>query len=368
MAVTLDSSPDQSTYLGLGVEWGLSLDSAGVDPIENRMHYQLIGPGGLVGRRKVSPFVPGGITLDFKETISALFEDGFLNHTSNTVTDIESFISKDFSIRYGQLEFNRDTGVQTELSSTDSPSVSILNISPMYNQGQDFPIIPRWLNTKPEVYTVYNNQYDWVCLRGTGTATIRIYLNEINVSTFSESVSGYKAYPIGGMNFNTLWLPTPKEFTGFSISFNGRTIRVKVKSCQKGDQILFRDPAGGFNSMYFENVQYSSLRESAEYEAYSPFIGSGATRASTPGVNNLRVAGIDRINFKTEIIHGNASGLREYVSALQYSTEHYVITENYQTGSNVLTRFILDNVEVVGGVNQGKAIITASGKISRKNR
>ena len=371
MAVSLTSQPQDKTYVGLGVEYVIALSDAGTDPIEKRMFYELLGPSGVVGKRKVCPFVPGGVPVDFANSIKPLFPRGFINVNSTSITDIASWIEIEVSLRYGEYEYNKETTTQTETSSATSATRKILRMFPRFNEGQGLPIDKRWLNTKPDRFTVYGGQHDWICVTGGGTLNVTLYNGDNEVFTGTHSVSGYQAIPIGGANFYTGWTlgdsrPFPDNFTGGRLNYNGVEKSFGIKGCGKGGEILFRDPAGGFNSIFFENVEGAATRTAETYTAHSRFESSGATRAETGGVTEIRPMGGESLKFSTEIINANIEGMNAYVGALAAAPEHYVLTKDQQTGATRLTKFILDNAQISGSRTRGKSTLSASGRIARQ--
>ena len=371
MAVTLDASPPTGVYVGLGVEYKLSLDSAGTDPIEKRMWYELLVGGSQVGSRRVAPYVPGGVTIDFSPMIVPLFSTGFLSLTSTATQDISSYMDLSVQIRYGEYEYNKDTGAQTETSNTTSSAIDVVNVYARYNEDQELPIGKRWLTTKPEHFIIGTEQSDWICVDGGGNVQFEFFENGVSASQGglqSIATTGPTAIPIGGKNFHSAFsLKAGSCVTGGYVIFNGVRKSFEYRPCKRGGQLFFRDPAGGFNSMWFDRIETSVGRSSQRYEQYAGFVSSGATRATTGGTREIRPTGTDVVRFTTDVLHANVKHFNEYISALMSAKEHYILTDDIQGSSGRLTRFIVDAATAPARASEDKVTVSITGRVARTN-
>ncbi|MCA9366759.1 hypothetical protein KC887_00640 [Candidatus Kaiserbacteria bacterium] len=365
MAVTLIEQPAETVAAANCPKYSLLLDSAGVDPIVNSIGYELyVGGEKLAGLEEIG-YTGAAEDFNASEILKAQVRATLLDYNATAPTTDNAAV-KQFYLRYGQIQFNKDTcDRSTSLGNQSATRYAVSAVFPWY---LDESVIdagaPVVLSERPARVQIYTGQRDWLHVwRKSGSIAVRFKGYDSNGTLvqqvtrtaslnrqvrifpigpgngfFSPMLSSVSYYDIevhdsapGDPDINALG---QEDFAIQPIAEGGEVglnaivwaCRFSLASCANqsapNDEIYFEEPIGGYSGIKFLEVQARSSTSSQRYLKGVPCGITSPGRGLDYGVTRYGVESYEGWLMRTEIPYED--GIERWISAFFSAKNHFM--------------------------------------------
>lgn len=355
MAVTVNEQPGTSSAVGQGVRFIFDVSDPGAGT-ERRLSYLLTetASGDAVFPRRAVERGDGTIILDFAQNIEPVLSTTLPTLDSTSLfTDAE--FEKVFSLNIQEKDFNETTGGVTTPSTQDFASLRVFNCAPQWDEASLFlsasdPVV---LSYKPDNFTAYRTQHDWIWIRtGSTSVSLNYRVKDENGTNINFSTPGALptnsavAVPIGPANIAVaVGTGVQLEITGTSGATTFFEYNIYIQEdCAPADkhEIYWQEPLGGYASLRFDNRIESTQRNVTTTEAERVRSTSLTTKASTGGLSSVNGNSYDKYTLTTELDYDE--DMQKYIAGLLASENHFVYRS--LPTINVMNKVILENADV----------------------
>lgn len=260
MSFTISKTPTALNAINKLI-WEGSLTDIGTDPVEKRAAWKLNGPSGLIV--ELSSTRPGSsgdlIYLDFTQNIKALVKTRLPTIGALGVGNDSTFIME-FTLIYGDISINKDTGAVTESVGSSSGPFKVFN---GVNNIWDTALITTsgvyFLTYRPIRYDILRNSLDYIWVLGSTTLVYTVYYADGTTQTVTQSAPyDVNIVPVGLPFLSSLLSQSVDNVIELRINLGSRTYYVGFERLCEANvsymEILFLEPLGGRSIMVFQDI------------------------------------------------------------------------------------------------------------------
>jgi len=357
MAISVITSPND--YVGYdNLIWRLLLDSAGVDPIVKRLHYQLYDGGGTAITKAYGvAYTPNGAYINFGDLLKGFLSTPFHDGAPSSVA---SDYSKEVYLRYWESSYNKDTGDYTETGHTNSSTVTVLNGRGQYFNADPFanyPLVPVLLTRRPFNFSAARDQIDHLyVLAGTTPVTITQTVYAASGAPASAAPKVIPANTAQGVSLiSKPWItPAIDDYYRLQYSISAgifsEEINIYVKdSCEEGLDLYFLESLGGWSSFRFKKARPGVRRNLILY------------RNPEAGISSTKADNFETFSLETDLPIRDKDS-QNFIREMLAAQVHYLKVET--SNGSWYQKFILDDSEFTLSSETGMVSIRVKGRLS----
>lgn len=272
MAVNIITEPSAEQHLGNDNEWEFLLTSAGTPPEVKQLAYQIQDDAGNpISAIEIVPYTGQNHTVDVTKDLERLMiaqvPFSAIGHPSLVQGEEALGLSLEYKIAYGEATTNTTTCITTTDISNLTSVKKIINSYKM----QHYDLYDTVFTSKPYENTTYIWQDDWIMLYNSSVAfIIKVFHTTDGIRTQAGTDAnigaGVHLIGCGGRNVYGGASLDGVDFYEIEIYADPATLldtfKFTIDRCEQGSyqEIIWREPIGGWSSIGFENSSFGSSR------------------------------------------------------------------------------------------------------------
>lgn len=341
-----------------GCEWGFLLDSGGVAPEVIKLSYQLFkGDGTAVTEARSVDYSESGFYVHFGKIIANYLTTNF---PTDPFEDV-SGMAEEFYVRYGEIHINTETGAVTEVGFENTELVRAINATYQIHHDE-YPredLNPQFQTVKRSPIYLCRDQQDYLFVATTLSAAelhVSAYDaedNQVIVGNPLETLYAGKVYAVSIGLDNAIYAYSATELgtvvrAVFEFKQDAVTVatwEVHYGGCSGKPFVMFQEPAGGFSSLCFDDIQFGAVRQVDTFSQFSPDLAGDLTTKKN-GLHATNGKSFVKVTLKKKFARSIPQTEQEFLESFIASQAHFLkyVVPGFVT-QNTFVKIIVDNSE-----------------------